>query len=63
MKKLLMTEYQAKTAALHLAAAVCEKFSCIERPSGNRDLIDSALFDIAQNLEKKPRKREKTQED
>ena len=63
MKKPLMTEYQAKTEALHLAAIACEKTNLAKYPSNERMLINVALFDIALDLEKKAREREDTQND
>ena len=50
-----MTEYQAKTEALHFAAAICEGRSL---PKYLDPKIRYALGDIAQDLEKKARKRE-----
>jgi len=53
---------QAKIKALHLAAKACEDCSKSLHPK-NELLIKEALFNIAQGLEKRARKRVKIQRD
>jgi len=62
LKKEPITEYQAKTAAYHLAAEACEELSRIKYLSKSRILINYALHGIAQDLEKKARERENLQD-